>query len=79
MVVVLAWRGDPRTDLATAVDGVLLIGWILVELAFLRELSYFHPAYLLVGVSLVVWGHRALGDLARWARHPFHPALHRPA
>ena len=74
VVVVLAWRGDPRTDLATAVDGILLVGWILVELAFIRELSYLHPLYLLVGVSLVAWGHRALGDLAHRARHPFRPA-----
>lgn len=55
-----AWRGDPRTDLAAVVTGVLVIGWIVVELAFIRELSFFHPAYLAVGAVLVWVGRRAL-------------------
>jgi hypothetical protein len=44
------------------VTGVLVIGWILVELAFIRELSFFHPLYLAVG-GLLLWAGR--------------PALHR--
>ena len=54
----LAWVGDPRTaDAATAV-GVVLIGWIVVQLLFLRELSFFHPLYVAVGAGLAVWGRR---------------------
>jgi uncharacterized membrane protein len=49
-----AWRGDPRADLATAVAGVVLIGWIVVQLAFLRSVSFFHPLYAAVG-GLFVW------------------------
>ena len=55
-----AWRGDPRTDLAAAVTGVLVIGWIVVELAFIRELSFFHPTYVAVGAALVWIDRRAL-------------------
>jgi len=55
-----AWRGDPRTDLAAVVTGVLVIGWIVVELAFIRELSFFHPTYVAVGAALVWVGRRAL-------------------
>lgn len=58
-MTILAWRADPRADLAAAVDGVLLVGWIAVELAFLRDLSFLHVAYALVGLSLVVWGRHA--------------------
>ena len=43
------------------VVGLLLIGWILVQVLFLRELSFFHPFYLAVGVGLVVAGHRPPG------------------
>lgn len=55
-----AWRGDPRTDLAAVVTGVLVIGWIVVELAFIRELSFLHPTYVLVGAALIWAGRRAL-------------------
>ncbi len=55
-----AWRGDRRTDRAAVVTGVLVIGWIVVELAFIKELSFFHPAYVAVGAALVWMGRRAL-------------------
>jgi hypothetical protein len=73
IVAVLAWHGDPRTDLATLLEGFLLIGWILAELAFIRELSYLHLIYLLVGVSLVIWAHQALGQITDAVRHAWHP------
>jgi hypothetical protein len=49
----LAWRGDPRTDTACVAAGLLVVGWILVELAFIRDLSFFHPLYVVVGLVLV--------------------------
>jgi hypothetical protein len=55
-----AWRGDPRTDLAAVVTGVLVIGWIVVELAFIKELSFFHPTYVVVGAALIWAGRRSL-------------------
>ena len=54
MVAVLAWRGDEHSDVATAAVGVVLIGWIAVQLAFLRSLSFFHIFYVAMG-ALFVW------------------------
>ncbi len=59
VVAVLAWRGDRRTGAAAVATGVLLVVWILVELAFLRELSFFHPLYVAVGLAMVWLGRRA--------------------
>jgi hypothetical protein len=59
VLAVLAWRGDRRTAAAAVATGALLVVWILVELAFLRELSFFHPLYVAVGLVLVLLGRRA--------------------
>lgn len=53
-----AWRGDPQTDRVAVITGVLLVGWIAVELAFLRELSWLHPTYVAIGVGFIVAGTR---------------------
>ncbi len=58
-----AWHGDPRTDLAALVSGTLVIGWIVVELAFIRELSFFHPTYVLIGAALIWIGRAGVTDL----------------
>jgi hypothetical protein len=53
---VLAWlagRGDRRTGAAAVTAGLLLVGWIVVEVAFLRQLSFFYPVYLVLGAVLV--------------------------
>ncbi len=58
---VLAWlaaRGHRRTGDASIAVGVLLAGWILVEVAFIRELSFFHPTYVFLGVLLIWLGVR---------------------
>ncbi|MGV1008265.1 MAG: hypothetical protein ACOYBY_06615 [Dermatophilaceae bacterium] len=60
VVAWLAWHADARTDAAAVLAGVLLVGWIVVEYLFLRELSFFHPTYLLVGAVLVWLGRDAL-------------------
>ncbi len=52
----LAWHDDERTDRAEVVVGALLVGWIVVQVAFLRELSFFHPLYLGIGLGLVASG-----------------------
>ncbi len=66
----LAWQGDPRTDAAALIVGVLIIGWIVVELAFIREFSFFHPVYLVVGGVLVWIGRHAVADLRSLVHHP---------
>jgi hypothetical protein len=67
----LAWRGDSRTDAAAVMSGGLVIGWIIVELAFIREFSFFHPTYIVVGGILIWTGRRAL---AGWPGIFTHPA-----
>jgi hypothetical protein len=64
-----AWRGDARTDAVAFVSGVLLAGCILVELAFMREFSFLHPTYLVVGVILMWLGGRGPRKLALRPRH----------
>ena len=60
LLVVLAARRDRSTGLVAVVVGSLLVLWILIELAFIRELSYFHPLYLVVGLALVWLGLRSI-------------------
>jgi hypothetical protein len=50
----LALRHDPRTAPATVAVGAVLIGWIVVEIAFLRVLAGLQVGYALVGI-LMVW------------------------
>ena len=59
LVAGLAARGDARTDRAAIVAGVLLIAWIAVELAFIREFSPLQPFYAAVGASFVAAGRHA--------------------
>ena len=44
----LSWRQAPD------VAGVVLMGWVVVELILIRSISLFHAAVLLVGIALVV-------------------------
>jgi len=62
LVAVWAWQGYPAARERAAQAGALLIAWIVVELAFLRELSFLHPTMALVGAAFVLVG--------RSARHP---------
>ena len=58
VLAVLAWRGDPRTPLVTTALGVLLIGWIVVQLLFLQSFSFFQPLYTAIGLAFLVTGRR---------------------
>ena len=53
-----AWTGAARTDETALVVGLVLIGWIVVQLAVLRAFSLFQPAYLCVGAYFVAASHR---------------------
>ena len=59
VLAVLAWRGDPRTPFATTALGVLLIGWIVVQLLFLQSFSFFQPLYAAIGLAFLVIGRRS--------------------
>ena len=58
VLATLAWKADRRAALAAVAAGALLVGWIAVELAFIRSVSFLQPFYLLVGASFVLVGRR---------------------
>lgn len=54
-LTVVAVRGTSRPlGPPTFALGYVLVAWILVELAFVRELSFLHPVLLAYGVALMV-------------------------
>ena len=53
-----AWTGADRTNDVALIVGLILIGWIVVQVVVLRAFSIFQPAYLCVGVSFVAVSHR---------------------
>jgi hypothetical protein len=53
LLAVHASRSDESFGRVAVVVGTLLVGWIGVELAFIRELSFFHPIYAAIGVVFV--------------------------
>lgn len=54
----LAWRGDRRTGSASTGAGSILIAWIAVQLAFIRQVSFLHPLFAVIGSLFVVAGRR---------------------
>lgn len=62
VLTVLAWRGDARCGPLSIVSGGLLVGWIIVELGFIRDLSFLHPFYVGVGLLQCWLGARVVRD-----------------
>ncbi len=54
----LAWRADPHTPALAYLSGLGLIGWIAVELAFVREVSLLQVLYVAVGAAFALAGQR---------------------
>jgi len=59
LAAVAVRRGRP-TGLLGITVGVAMVVWIVVELAFIRELSFFHPLYVAVGLTMVWAGVRVV-------------------
>ncbi len=53
-----AWAGADRTSDVALVVGLMLIGWIVVQVVVLRAFSLFQPAYLGIGAFFVVASRR---------------------
>jgi hypothetical protein len=53
-----AWTGAPRTYDVALISGVLIIGWIVVQVVVLRAFSMFQPLYLCVGACFIAAAHR---------------------
>jgi hypothetical protein len=58
--VAVAWRRHPRTPDAAALAGLLLVGWIAVELAIAREFSVLRVIYGAAGAALMAVGNAAV-------------------
>jgi hypothetical protein len=69
-----AARGNRRTGATAVFAGVMLIVWIAVELAFIRQFSWLQPFYVGVGVTFVVIGRRVGAQLRSAAPTEREPA-----
>jgi hypothetical protein len=58
-VAITVRRGDERAGRVAVGAGALLIAWIVVEIAFIREFSFLQPFYAAVGIVFVAIGRRA--------------------
>jgi hypothetical protein len=54
----LATVRHPRTAAGSVAVGIAMIVWIAVQLAIIREFSFFHPTYVVVGAAMIAAGVR---------------------
>ncbi len=54
----LAWNGAARTNVVALVTGLMLVGWIVVQVVVLQAFSLFQPTYLCVGAYFIAASHR---------------------
>jgi hypothetical protein len=59
-LLVLALQRSRHTGPLGIAVGAAMVVWILVQLAFIRELSFFHPLYVAVGLLMVWAGNRTV-------------------
>lgn len=59
VAAVLTWRGSPSADAALVGAGLLLVGWIAVEVLFIRTYAWLQPVCAAYGllVAGLGWGH----------------------
>ncbi|WP_454858970.1 hypothetical protein [Promicromonospora soli] len=65
VLTVTALRRDTRTGPLSILAGVVLVGWIVVQLAFIQGMSWLHPFYVAVGLLQVWTGARMVRDRGR--------------
>lgn len=56
VLTLCAASGDSRSERVAQVAGLILIGWIAIELAVIRELSPLHPFFAAVGLAFMLVG-----------------------
>lgn len=55
-LTLLAWVGHPAVAPAEVVAGSMLVGWITIEVAFIREFSWLQLVYGAIGLGFAVHG-----------------------
>lgn len=53
-----AWRGSRERDVLAVGSGLLLVGWIVVEIPIIRSFSWLQPTFLLAGLAIAFTGYR---------------------
>ncbi|MGZ4600437.1 MAG: hypothetical protein ACXVYY_06920 [Oryzihumus sp.] len=61
LAAVAGWRGNPRAPQLLLLAGLLLVGWIVVEVAFIRSFSWLQPVCAVWGALVAVLGLRDRG------------------
>ncbi|HVV29847.1 MAG TPA: hypothetical protein VHC41_03110 [Mycobacteriales bacterium] len=61
VVAYLGARGAARTSVAAGIAGSMLIGWIAVEIGFVRTYSWLQPLFAFAGVLIAHAGLRQFG------------------
>ena len=59
----MEWQGSRRANAATLIAGVLLVGWIVVEVAVIRSFSWLQPTLLVAGLGIAVAGCRRVAGV----------------
>ncbi len=68
-LLVGAVRDLPFLGTAGTAVGTGMVVWILVQLAFIRDVTFFHPLYVGVGLAMVWAGLEAAPTLAKPGQH----------
>jgi hypothetical protein len=55
---VVSWRGGERVNFAAVGAGVALMTWIIVEIAFIRSISWLQPTFFILGAAIAFAGYR---------------------
>ena len=58
LAAVAAWRGHPRAPELMVAAGLLLVAWILVEVAFIRSFAWLQPICAAWGLAVALLGRR---------------------
>lgn len=56
VVTYLGSRRDARTSVAAVIAGSLLVGWIAVEIGFVRSYSWLQPVFAFAGLAVALAG-----------------------
>lgn len=54
----VSWTGSPRTASVSLLVGMMLVGWIVLQVVVLWAYSIFQPIYLGIGASFIAASHR---------------------
>jgi hypothetical protein len=63
VLLVVCLRRRPELGTVGVLVGAGMVGWILLQLAFIRDLTFFHPLYVGIG-AVMIWAGLAASSAA---------------